>query len=68
MNTFSILHLILMAAIAIEASKTGDPLININESEEKGRVHLFRSRYVQLLHFIVESLWMFIMTLNSRSF
>ena len=52
MNTFSILHLTLMAAIAIDASKTGEPLININELEEKGRVHLFCTRYVQVLHFI----------------
>ena len=58
-----------MAAIAIEASKTGDPLININESEEKGRVHLFRSRYVQLLHLYYSRKLMDVYNaLNSRPF
>ena len=48
MNTFSILHLTSLVAIAIEASKTGDPLVDIIESEEKGRVRLFCSRYTEM--------------------
>jgi len=38
MNVFSILYLTLMVAITIEASKEGDPLIDINESEEEGSI------------------------------
>ena len=45
MNIHSILYLTLMVAIIIEASKKGDPLIDINESEEDGRICLFCCRY-----------------------
>ena len=41
MNVFSILYLTLMVAITIEASKEGDSLIDINESQEEGRIFFF---------------------------
>ena len=49
MNVFSILYLILMVAITLEASKEGDPLIDINESEDEGRIYLFCSRITDML-------------------
>ena len=49
MNIVSILHLTLMVAIIIEASKEGDALIDINESEEEGRICLFCNRYTDML-------------------
>ena len=52
MNVFSILNLTLMVAITIEASKEGDPLIDINESEEEGRVFFFCSGYTDMYYSI----------------
>ena len=68
MNIFSILHLTLLVAMAIEESKTEDPLIDIIESEEKGRARLFCSRYTEMpyLYIIVDGSRMFKTTLNSR--
>ena len=50
MNIFSILYLFLMVAIIIEASKEGDALIDINESEKEGRICLFCYRYTDMLY------------------
>ena len=65
MNVFSILNLTLMVAITIEASKEGDPLIDINESQEEGRIFFF---VVDILICNKSSQEIFKMALNLCSF